>query len=256
MAAKPMPQPPATIVQPTIIDIAPLTLYIPPLLRFVGLVLAMPLVGDNFVRFGWRLVLAAVLTAAFAVPMEGGDIHDLPRHGLFALIEGVFIGALGRLVVTALQILGSVISNVTGLQFASLIDPGEGQQAGILDLFFLLLTLKFFVSVGLFHRLLLIPIDVFAAGSLQNLSDALSLLTEFFTRAVQLGTLVALPFVLFNLLFGIFLGIANRFMSNFPLFQISQPLQILLGILMAEIFLGTDAIYRIFDQFRSMFFAG
>ena len=140
--------------------------------------------------------------------------------------------------------------------FASLIDPGEGQQSGILDLFFLLLTIKIFVSVGLFHRLLLIPIDVLKVGTIQSVADALSLLTGFLSKSVELGILLAVPFIVFNLLFGIFLGIANRFMSNFPLFQIVQPLQILLGILMAEMMLGTNAIDRAFDQFRMMFLAG
>ena len=242
-------------MQTVAIDLAPLTTYIPPLLRFVGLVLTMPLIGDNFVRFGWRIVLAFLLTAAFAAPLPDIDLQGLPRQSFFGFIEGLFIGALGHLAIMTFQMLGSVVSNVTGLQFATLIDPGEGQQSGILDLFFLLLTIKIFVSVGLFHRLLLIPIDVLKVGTLQSVADALSLLTGFLAKSVELGILLAMPFIVFNLLFGIFLGIANRFMSNFPLFQIVQPLQILLGVLMAEMLLGTDAIDRVFDQFRMMFFA-
>jgi flagellar biosynthetic protein FliR len=236
----------------TTIDLAPYYGYLPALMRFTGVVLTAPLLGDNFVRFRWRIMLALALTVTLGEPspaIEGA----LPGRILAGLAQGLLVGGIARLIVTSVQILGAVISNVIGLQFASLINPGEGQQAGVIDVFFAFLALKFYLLTGMLHQLLLLPEDLLSRGGAQGLADGMELMVDMYSAAIRLGVLLATPFIVFNLLLLVALGIANRFMPTFPMFMLFQPVQIVVGLAAIAIFINAEAFYALYDHFRAQF---
>lgn len=233
------------------IDLAPYLGYLPALLRFTGVVLTAPLLGDNFVRFRWRLMLAVALTVTLGEPSTPAE--PTPLRVLTGFAQGVLVGGIARLIVTTVQILGATISHVIGLQFASMINPGEGQQAGVIDVFFVFLALKFYLATGMLHRLLLLPDDLLARGGSQGFADATALVVDMFAASLRLGVLLATPFLVFNLLLLAALGVANRFMPMFPMFMLFQPVQIVVGLAAMAIFLNAEAFYGLFDHFRALF---
>lgn len=232
------------------IDLSPYFGYLPALMRFTGVVLTAPLLGDNFVRFRWRLMLAIALTVTLGEPAAA---ETTPMHVLTGFAQGLLVGGVARLIVTTIQILGAVISSVIGLQFASMINPGEGQQAGIIDVFFVFLALKFYLATGMLHQLLLLPTDLVERGGVQGFADATALVIDVFAASVRLGVLLATPFIVFNLLVLAALGVANRFMPTFPMFMLLHPVQILVGLAAIAIFLNAGAFYALFDHFRAQF---
>lgn len=225
--------------------------YLPALMRFTGVVLTAPLLGDNFVRFRWRLMLAIALTVTLGEPAAAAE--TTPMRVLTGFAQGLLVGGIARLIVTTVQILGAMISNVIGLQFASMINPGEGQQAGIIDVFFVFLALKFYLATGMLHQLLLLPADLVERGGIQGFSDATALVVDVFAASVRIGVFLATPFIVFNLLTLAALGVANRFMPTFPMFMLLQPVQILVGLAAIAIFLNAGAFYSLFDHFRAQF---
>ena len=233
------------------IDLSPYLGYLPALMRFTGIVLTAPLLGDNFVRFRWRLMLALALTVTLGAPAAPADLT--PLRVLTGFAQGLMIGGIARLIVTTVQILGAAISHVIGLQFASLINPSEGQQAGVIDVFFAFVALKFYLATGMLHRLLLLPDDLLARGGSQGFADAIALTVEMFAASLRLGVLLAIPFIVFNLLLLVALGVANRFMPMFPMFMLFQPVQIVVGLVAMTIFLNAEAFYGLFDHFRALF---
>lgn len=236
----------------TTIDLAQYYGYLPALMRFTGVVLTAPLLGDNFVRFRWRIMLAIALTVTLGAPSEAAA-GPLPARVLTGLTQWLLVGGIARLIVATIQILGSVISNVIGLQFASQINPGEGQQAGVIDVFFVFLALKFYLATGMLHQLLLLPDDLLDRGGAQGLSDAMAVIVDMFAASVRLGVLLATPFLVFNLLMLTALGVANRFLPTFPLFMLFQPVQIVVGLAAIAIFVNAEAFYALYDHFRALF---
>lgn len=236
----------------TTIDLAQYYGYLPALMRFTGVVLTAPLLGDNFVRFHWRIMLAIALTVTLGAPSEAAA-GPLPARVLTGFAQGLLVGGIARLIVTTIQILGSLISNVIGLQFASQVNPSEGQQAGVIDVFFVFLALKFYLATGMLHQLLLLPDDLLSRGGAQGLTDAMAVIVDMFAASVRLGVLLATPFLVFNLLMLAALGIANRFFPTFPLFMLFQPVQIVVGLAAIAIFLNAEAFYTLYDHFRAQF---
>jgi len=233
------------------IDLSPYFSYLPSLMKFTGIVLTAPLLGDNFVRFRWRLMFAIALTVTLGEPATA--VETTPLRVLTGLAQGLLVGGIARLIVATVQILGATISHVIGLQFASMINPGEGQQAGIIDVFFVFLALKFYLATGMLHQLLLLPDDLMARAGSQGLADATALIVDMFAASVRLGVLLATPFIVFNLIMLAALGVANRFMPSFPMFMLLHPVQILVGLAAISIFLNAEAFYGLFDHFRAQF---
>src|SRR4051812_17122572 len=102
--------------------------------RIGTMVMLLPGLGEMSVPSRFRLTIALVL-AAVLLPLHRNAYQvDLRSFGplLGLLAQEVFIGAvLGltvRLLISALQVAGSVIAQQLGLGFVTAVDPSQGQQ--------------------------------------------------------------------------------------------------------------------------------
>src|SRR5262249_20357250 len=141
--------------------------------------------------------------------------------------EEIFIGAvLGltvRLLVSALQVAGSIVAQQLGLGFVTAVDPTQGQQGVIVGNFLTVLGMTLVFATDL-HHLVIAALDdsytLFAPGDLPLLGDVAALTTRTVTTAFRIGVQLSAPFIVFGLLFNVGLGVLSRLMPQMQVFFI------------------------------------
>jgi flagellar biosynthetic protein FliR len=207
----------------------------------------LPGLGEMSVPSRFRLTIALVL-AAVLLPLHRDAYQvDLRSFGplLALLAQEVFVGAvLGltvRLLISALQIAGSVIAQQLGLGFVTAVDPSQGQQNVIVANFLTMLGITLVFASDM-HHLVIAALDdsysLFAPGELPLLGDVAALTTRTIATAFRIGIQLSAPFIVFGLLFNIGLGVLSRLMPQMQVFFIGLPLSIIVGFLILVLVLG------------------
>ncbi len=215
--------------------------------RIGTMVMLLPGLGELSVPVRVRLTVALVL-AAVLLPLHRGAYQlDLRAFGpvLAMFGEEIFIGAvLGltvRLMISALQVAGSVIAQNLGLGFVTAVDPTQGQQSVIVANFLTVLGLTLVFATDL-HHLVIAALDdsytLFQPGEIPLLGDVAALTTRTVAAAFRIGIQLSAPFAVFALLFNLGLGILSRLMPQMQVFFIGLPLSILIGFLILLLVVG------------------
>jgi flagellar biosynthetic protein FliR len=215
--------------------------------RIGTMVMLLPGLGEMSVPSRFRLTIALVL-AAVLLPLHRDAYQvDLRSFGplLGLLAQEVFVGAvLGltvRLMISALQIAGSVIAQQLGLGFVTAVDPSQGQQNVIVANFLTMLGITLVFASDM-HHLVIAALDdsysLFAPGELPLLGDVAALTTRTIATAFRIGIQLSAPFIVFGLLFNIGLGVLSRLMPQMQVFFIGLPLSIIVGFLILVLVLG------------------
>src|SRR5262249_44683264 len=121
------------------------------------MVMLLPGLGEMSVPSRVRLSMA-VVPAAVLLPLHRDAYQiDLRTFAPVAsmLAQEMFVGALlgftVRLLISALQVAGSVIAQQLGLGFVTAVDPTQGQQSVIVANFLTMLALALVVAADLHH---------------------------------------------------------------------------------------------------------
>src|SRR4051794_25293779 len=121
-----------TIVLPQLQGVV--LIYLLTFARAGAMIMLLPVIGDIGVPVRVRLAFAlAVSTALVSVTAKYYPARTVPPIELALLIAreataGVLIGAMARLIMSALETAGYLIAAQTGLAFAQSFDPGQGTQ--------------------------------------------------------------------------------------------------------------------------------
>jgi flagellar biosynthesis protein FliR len=215
--------------------------------RIGTMVMLLPGLGEMSVPSRFRLTIALVL-AAVLLPLHRNAYQvDLRSFGplLGLLAQEVFVGAvLGftvRLLISALQVAGSVIAQQLGLGFVTAVDPSQGQQNVIVSNFLTMLGITLVFASDM-HHLVIAALDdsysLFAPGELPLLGDVAALTTRTIGTAFRIGIQLSAPFIVFGLLFNVGLGVLSRLMPQMQVFFIGLPLSIIMGFLILVAVLG------------------
>jgi flagellar biosynthetic protein FliR len=215
--------------------------------RIGTMVMLLPGLGEMSVPSRFRLTIALVL-AAVLLPLHRDAYQvDLRSFGplLGLLGQEVFVGAvLGltvRLMISALQVAGSVIAQQLGLGFVTAVDPSQGQQNVIVANFLTMLGITLVFASDM-HHLVIAALDdsysLFAPGELLLLGDVAALTTRTIGTAFRIGIQLSAPFIVFGLLFNVGLGVLSRLMPQMQVFFIGLPLSIIIGFLILVMVLG------------------
>jgi flagellar biosynthetic protein FliR len=205
--------------------------------RIGSALLFMPGFAENTVPVRQRLLFGLILSAAlYPVSGVGPIAEDRPIALLLLfgaeITVGLWIGLVGRTLLSALQFAGYQIALMSGL--ANALAPNTGSMEGATSLAAMLIagaTALIFIT-DLHHiiiRSLLMSYQVFAPGSFM-----LAELTDQFARAVQvslyMGLSIAAPFYVAGLVLNVGMGLANRMMASLQVFFIAQPALIVAGL--------------------------
>ena len=219
--------------------------------------MALPGIGDRRVPSRIRLVFALSMSLIL-YPIVDKFFPDLPAS-LFGMMSaiisevlvGVAIGFSVRLIISAIQLVGTAIAFQTGLAFAQSVDPANGIQNSLFGSFLSVLSVTLIFATDMHHMLLSAMHDsymLFKPGSALPIGDlaqnAIQTLSAGFRIAIQLAG----PFLAFGLVFYLGVGVLARLIPQVQVFFLAMPLNIALGLVLFMVLLST-IVYWFLDYF-------
>ena len=216
--------------------------------RVGAILMLMPGFGEPSIppriRLGFALMVALILGPILAPLLPAMPDRPLPMAGLVIgeLIVGMMIGAVGRMFLSSASVAGQVIGQQSGLAFAQSFDPSQGQQGAIVSTFLNLTFMMLLFATNLHHLLLqttYTSYEVFPVGDFPSMSDAAQWALNSFIDAFRIGVQLAAPLIVFGLVFYLALGVLTRLMPQLQIFFIAMPANIMIGLFILIIALGT-----------------
>ena len=196
------------------------------------------------IRLSFALLVCLILGPVIAPNLPPMPQAPLALAGLVMGegIIGLMIGAVGRIFMSAAAVAGQVIGLQTSLAMAQSFDPSQGQQGAIIATFLNLTFLLLLFAANIHHLLLEMMVNsyaVFQAGSMPDMGDAAMWALNAFIDAFRIGVQLAAPLIVFGLVFYLALGVLSRLMPQAQIFFIAMPSNIMVGLFLLTIALGT-----------------
>lgn len=224
--------------------------------RVGAALMVLPGFGEAYVSPRYRLVLAlaiSLVVVPFLIPL----LPPAPSNSLslFLLLSGeivvgLFLGAIARTMLSALQVAGMVIAFQSSMANAFSFDPISAQQGALAGGFLTTVGLLLIFVTNMHHLMLSAVVDsyaVFAPGALPPLGDFSDAVTRIVARSFVLGLKIAAPFITIGLMFSLGVGLLARLMPQVQVFFIAMPLQIALGFLMLALTLSAAMLLLLND---------
>ncbi len=208
--------------------------------RLGSMIMVFPAFSSSYVPTRVRLVFA--LAVAFLVmPLVLDSFPAIPETSMSAAffvgaeaLLGLTIGVIVRLVLSALQVAGTLIAFQTSLAMAQNFDPSQGVQGALVGSFLSLLGVVLIFVLDLHHMLLAAMRDsyfLFPPGKALPFTDILELGVNTVAQSFALGVKLALPFMAVGLIFYLAIGALSKLMPQVQIFFVAIPANIVLGFL-------------------------
>ena len=225
--------------------------------RVGAALMILPGIGDLYVPQRWRLLLAMAISGIVAaalgdtLPKLPGAVPTLLALVVGEVVVGLFLGTVARLLISALETTGQIVSLQLSLSAAMVFNPAAAQQGAITSAFLMTLgTLVVFLTDA--HHLMLRAIiesyGVFVPGTALQLEGFADVIAQVVAQAFRMGLALAAPLVVLGVVFYSALGLASRLMPQLQVFFIVAPVQIIGGILVFALTL-TAAMHWFHDGF-------
>ncbi len=220
--------------------------------RLGALVMLLPAFGDvsvpGRVRLGLALAISAVLfplagTFYGEIPQKLFDVFPLMGSEIFI---GLLIGGTARLLMSALQVAGTVISFQMGLSYAMSFDPTQGVQGALLGSFLSVLAVTLVFVTNLHHVFLAAISDsfiLFKPGAIPSVASFTEMAVNVVAGAFKVGIQLSAPFMVFGLIFNLGLGILSRLMPQVQIFFVAMPANILVGLALLALLLSAISVW-------------
>ncbi len=234
--------------------------------RVGAAVALLPGIGEVYVSTRIRLIFAGGLALLLApvvraqLPVEPGTPVELLILLATEIGIGIFIGSATRMTLNALQTAGAIVGMQTSLSAAMAFDPSTAQQ-GALTGSFLGAVALIVIFAGDFHHLMIRAIadsyTLFPPGETWPVGDFSRVMVQLVASSFSLGVRMAAPFIVFGVVFFLGLGLLARLMPQMQVFFVSQPAQILLGLMLLAATLVASMLVFInsFEDTMAMFIA-
>lgn len=218
--------------------------FLLPLTRLSGFFVNLPGLSGNLIPGRVRALLAASLAFVClshnehaAAAINRNDTLFVAM--LFEFLVGYSLGFMIQLWLSCLSVAGSLISSQTGLLnvFSSthISDSNDSLYSEILGgiaIFIIVISdihLIFIESLMQSYKLFPPLANLDFSFPIHKWSEAM---VDIFARTFLLSFQLASPFIILSLMVSIAAGLVNRLMPSFQVFFVTQPLQILLGLLL------------------------
>ena len=199
----------------------------------------MPGIGDSFVPkkvrlfmgLGIALVLSPVIQTFIPSPLP--SIPVLFSLILMEFIVGLFIGTVARVLMTALDVAGMLISMTSGLANAQVFNPALAAQGSITGAMLSMTGVVLIFVTDLHHMLiygLVESYQMFPVGEVPDTGSMAEMMSRAVSASFMIGFQIAMPFIIVALLLYIGMGVLSRLMPQIQVFMLTLPLQILLSM--------------------------
>ncbi len=216
--------------------------------RVGAAMMLLPGFGEVYVPQRYRLLFALILSGLL-LPVLAPIMPPLPGSPsvLFVLIGGealvgVFIGTMTRFVLAALQTAGQVVSLQTGLSNAVMFNPAAATQDAIPSALYGILGVLLIFLTNTHYLMLRGLVDsymVFAPGKLPPIEDLSQTVARAAAGSFRLALEMASPFIVLGTVFFVGLGLIARLVPQLQVLFVSQPLQIMGGLLLFALIIGS-----------------
>ncbi|MBO6782394.1 MAG: flagellar type III secretion system protein FliR [Alphaproteobacteria bacterium] len=228
--------------------------------RMGAALIVLPGFGEISIPVRVRLIFALAFTFVM-FPMVSGTLPPIPVNipELFLLLGGeiligIAIGAIARLLISMLQVGGTIIAFNAGLASAQLFDPSAGQQGAITGAFLATLGITLLFVTNLHHVMLMAMVDsyvLFVPGVGFPVGDFSEMAARVVSDSFRLGLQIALPILVVGMMIYLSMGLMARLMPQMQVFFIALPLQILVGFAVLAVTIGVSMLVFL-DHFETV----
>ncbi len=184
-----------------------------------------------------RIRLLIALTVSFVLapllipvlPVPPATAMGLGVLLVTEVIIGGFFGALGRIIIGALHVAGTVVSYTASLANAFIQDPIAEQQGSIISGFLTTVGIVIIFVTDMHHLMLRAVAEsyvIFHPGEVLEMGDFAHIIARNVMDSFTLGVQLASPFILVGVTHFLMLGILGRLMPSLPVFFFGLPIQI------------------------------
>lgn len=208
--------------------------------RLGSMFMFLPGFSAYYVNMRARLAMALVITLVVA-PVVAVVLPEMPAStsGLLLLVgeevlTGIFLGLFAQFLMTALTVAGTSIGRDTGLMNAMVFDPVTESQGAMVISFITITALVLMFATDMHHLMIQALVSSYGlfppAGDAFIFGDVVAVLTDTLDAGFMMGLQIAAPFLVFNLVFQIGMGLLSRLSPQMNVFFIALPIQILFGL--------------------------
>jgi flagellar biosynthetic protein FliR len=227
----------------------------------------MPGVGDSFTPARVRLIMALGLSMALFPTLSRYIPSPLPPMSLMLVfistefLLGLFFGTVARILMSATDTAGMIISMMSGLGNAQVFNPGAGTQGSIIGAL-LSVTAMVLIFATNTHHLLFLGImqsyEMFPVGELPDTGSMSEVISRVVSSCFIIAVQMAAPFMVISLMVYIGMGVLSRLMPQVQVFLIAIPLQILLSMVTLTLVMSTLMFFWLskFESGMLFFFSG
>ncbi len=223
-------------------------------MRFGTALMIMPGIGDGFVSPNVRLIFALALSFILTPVLTMTGLPKLPSGTADMImllvseaIIGLFLGTVMRILVSALDTAGSVISIQAGFSNALVFNPVTATQGSITGGLYSVLGVTLLLATNLHHMMLAGVVDSYqtfpATGVLPNVKDMSDTVVRATSESFKIGVQIAMPFLIVGLLIQIGFGLLGRLMPQIQIFFLALPLQIWISLVLITMTLSAGIMY-------------
>ena len=229
--------------------------------RIGSAMMLLPGFGEVYVPQRFRLLFALIFSGLL-LPILAPVLPPLPQSPAQLvtvlggeIIVGVFIGTMTRLLLATLQIAGQLVSIQIGLSNAQIFNPMEASPDSIPSAFYAVLGVLLIFMTNLHHLMLRGLVDsyaVFVPGQLPPVEDLSQSVAHAVSASFRLAIEMAAPFIVLGTVFFVGLGLIARLVPQLQVLFVSQPLQIMGGLLLMGL-LGATGMGWFLQGFTQQF---
>jgi flagellar biosynthetic protein FliR len=238
--------------------------YFLPLVRLSSFLMVLSIISSHRITPRFRLLLAFSILIAImpTLPKTSLIFHESDIVGWFSIrsglqvirevLIGLALGFVSRLFMETFAVAGQILAMQSGLGFASLIDPENGNSVPALGQFFLMMASLLFLGFDghlVMLRLVIESFHSFPIGSEFSLLDIFMGLVLWgkwiFSTALMMAIVAITALLMINLAF----GVMSRAAPQINIFSVGFPLTMVIGLL----FIWLNLMYflpHIEEQFK------
>lgn len=198
----------------------------------------LPGFGDLYVPIRYRLLLAIFLAMLLATALPVLPAQPSSPFVLLTLLGGeivigLFIGSVARLMLSALETAGMIISFQLGLSTAQMFNPLIAQQSAITGAFLTVFGVLLIFLTDTHHlilRGLVASYGLFPPGQFPGFGDLSDTVARLVSASFRLAVELSAPFIVLGTIFFVALGFLSRLMPQLQIFFVVLPIQVAGGL--------------------------
>lgn len=227
--------------------VAGFQLFLVCLARMAAMLGTLPVFGSGTaparVRIGLAVMLALLI---FPVVRPHFPPPDFSPVALALLILGeallgLMVGFIAQLVLTAVEVGGTIIGYKMGFAAANVFDPQSQRQVELVSQYQNVIAILIFLALDVHHlfiRAVVRSYELLPPGGIDVGGEAIPFLVSLVSRMFVLGIQLGAPILAVLILASLVMGILARVFPQLNVFMLSFPLNIGVGFLVMGLTLG------------------